>query len=250
MRRLRAGELPGRHHGAALPAVHHYDRRVGHHLHRRGADAQSGDVRLFPAPRQRTPQTQTVPAYQLLAAARQYGLPARNPRQPAPFAADAGGLRHPARRHLADEPHHAAEFHAQGGPGLFHRRAGTSRRGDARTDASCDGSCDEVPDGPFRRGVCAQCDGVVAPTGQQSGAQPADGDSQTVGRPYVGEHRRTDGGGARRAVALSREQGLPKFARRHPGSGYFGRLRDGARSARRPHLYRLAAGRRHADVLR
>ena len=167
-----------------------------------------------------------------------------------PFAADAGGLRHPARRHLADEPHHAAEFHAQGGPGLFHRRAGTSRRGDARTDASCDGSCDEVPDGPFRRGVCAQCDGVVAPTGQQSGAQPADGDSQTVGRPYVGEHRRTDGGGARRAVALSREQGLPKFARRHPGSGYFGRLRDGARSARRPHLYRLAAGRRHADVLR
>ena len=130
-------------------------------------------------------------------------------------------------------------FMPQGGPGLFHRRAGTSRRGDARTDASCDGSCDEVPDGPFRRGVCAQCDGVSRPdVGTQSGAQPADGDSQTVGRARTSESiDELMERGARRAVALSREQGLPQFARRHPGSGYFGRLRDGARSARRPHLY-------------
>ena len=46
MRRVRSGELPFGHYGAALSPVYHYDRRIGNHLYGRGADAQPRDVRL------------------------------------------------------------------------------------------------------------------------------------------------------------------------------------------------------------
>ena len=83
----------------------------------------------------------------------------------------------------------------------------------------------------------------------QSGAQPADRDPQTVGRPRFGRPERGDAARARRDVALSRKPGLPVASGRDSRSGQFGRFRDGARSARQYDLRRAAARRRYADAL-
>ena len=56
VRRVRPGELPFGHYGAALSPVYHYDRRIGNHLYGRGADAQPRDVRLPVEARQRRPE--------------------------------------------------------------------------------------------------------------------------------------------------------------------------------------------------
>ena len=85
--------------------------------------------------------------------------------------------------------------------------------------------------------------------GHQSGAQPADRDPQTVGRPRFGRPERGDAARARRDVALSRKPGLPVASGRDSRSGQFGRFRDGARSARQYDLRRAAARRRYADAL-
>ena len=91
--------------------------------------------------------------------------------------------------------------------------------------------------------------GSSPPRGHQSGAQPADRDPQTVGRPRFGRPERGDAARARRDVALSRKPGLPVASGRDSRSGQFGRFRDGARSARQYDLRRAAARRRYADAL-
>ena len=106
-----------------------------------------------------------------------------------------------------------------------------------------------VSDERSRRGVRAQRDGFESPRGHQSGAQPADRDPQTVGRPRFGRPERGDAARARRDVALSRKPGLPVASGRDSRSGQFGRFRDGARSARQYDLRRAAARRRYADAL-
>ena len=71
MRRVRPGELPFGHYGAALSPVYHYDRRIGNHLYGRGADAQPRDVRLPVEARQRRPEETVFPVYQFRSCERQ-----------------------------------------------------------------------------------------------------------------------------------------------------------------------------------
>ena len=79
---------------------------------------------------------------------------------------------------------------------------------------------------------------------------PAHRHPQAVGRARDGGYRRGDAARARRAVALSREQGLPLDAAGDSRTGAVRRFRDGARGARQHDLRRAATGGRYADVLR
>ena len=249
MRRVRPGELPCGNHGTALPPVHHYDRRVGDHFDGRGADAQPRDVFAFPQTRKRGEEKPVFPPHQSRTGDGQQVLRPDDSGGAEALAAHAGRLRHRAGRHLADEPSGAPELHAAGGSGLFHRGAGAARRGDYRAYARGDRPGRRVSDERSRRGVRAQRDGFESPRGHQSGAQPADRDPQTVGRPRFGRPERGDAARARRDVALSRKPGLPVASGRDSRSGQFGRFRDGARSARQYDLRRAAARRRYADAL-
>ena len=110
----------------------------------------------------------------------------------APFAPYVRRLRRGTHRYLVDEQTRAREFHAAGGSGVFHRRTGTSGRGDHRAYAYGDRPGDGLPDAGSRCGVCTQRDGFESPCGQQPGPQPADGDPQVRGRSAkVGGYRRS-----------------------------------------------------------
>ena len=61
LRRFRAGKLPVRDHGTALPPIHDHDRRIGSDLHDRGVDAQPCHVCAFPETGLR-PQKPFLPA--------------------------------------------------------------------------------------------------------------------------------------------------------------------------------------------
>ncbi len=141
-------------------------------------------------------------------------------------------------------------FHAAGGSGILHRGAGAARGRHDRADARGHGPRRALPEEGPRRRVRAQRDGVEPPCGDEPGAQSAHRHPQAVGRARDGGYRRGDAARARRAVALSREQGLPLDAAGDSRTGAVGRFRDGARGARQHDLRRAATGGRYADVLR
>ena len=122
LRRVRSGELPIGYHRPALPPVHRHDRRVGHHLHGRGADVEPRDV--FPACCSSSPTTdaRTASAARPRAECRQPLLRKDDPARAEPFALHVCSLRHRARGDLGAQPPCAAELHAAGVIRLLHRR--------------------------------------------------------------------------------------------------------------------------------
>ena len=217
VRRVRSRELPLGHHRPALPPVHHHHRRFGADLDVRGPDAFAGPLRPDPAPRSGQEEKPPFPPHQHLAGQRNEILRTDDPRRRAPFETHAGALRADARGAVGAQPDRTPELHAAGGPGLFHRRTGTSGRGHARTYAPRDGPRYGVPDVARRGGIRAQRHRIEPPRGHQPVAQPADGDPQTVGGAQKFGHPPADEQHPRGDAPLSRKQGLPLDAARHSG---------------------------------
>ena len=250
MCRVRARKFPFGYYRAALPAVLDYHRRFGDYLHSCRADAQSGDVFTVPAARECREKEQAFPLYRPLSGQREQILRPDDRTGVRAFSAYVCGFRNPACRYLGDEPAGSPEFYVPRGSGLLYRGIGAARGRHDRADARGHGPRRALPEEGPRRRVCAQRDGVEPPCGDEPGAQSAHRHPQAVGRARDGGYRRGDAARARRAVALSREQGLPLDAAGDSRTGAVGRFRDGARGARQHDLRRAATGGRYADVLR